>query len=70
MKRLTYAVVTFTAVSTAALVHAQSDNRSALVPALKQGGYVLVVRHGATDPAQADIYPALDSHIVRSNEPR
>jgi hypothetical protein len=45
------------AVSTAVLVHAQSDNLNSVVPALKQGGYVLVIRHGATDPAQTDIYP-------------
>ena len=55
MKRLTQTAVTLLAFSTAALVLAQSDNLNSLVPALKQGGYVLVVRHGATDPAQTDI---------------
>jgi phosphohistidine phosphatase SixA len=29
----------------------------ALVPSLKQGGYVIVVRHTATDESQKDIYP-------------
>src|SRR5678816_463042 len=28
-----------------------------LVPQLKQGGYVLVVRHVATDDSQKDVYP-------------
>lgn len=28
-----------------------------IVPMLKQGGYVLVLRHGATDDSQKDIYP-------------
>jgi len=28
-----------------------------LVPALKEGGYVLVVRHAATDESQKDVYP-------------
>jgi phosphohistidine phosphatase SixA len=28
-----------------------------LLPALKQGGYVIVLRHGATDDSQKDIYP-------------
>ena len=35
---------------------AAADPRE-LVPALKQGGYVLVLRHGATDESQKDIYP-------------
>lgn len=30
---------------------------SKTVPMLKQGGYVLVLRHGATDNSQADVYP-------------
>lgn len=28
-----------------------------IVPMLKQGGYVLVLRHGATDEGQKDVYP-------------
>ena len=28
-----------------------------LLPELKQGGYVLVVRHVATDDSQKDVYP-------------
>ena len=32
------------------------DSRE-LISALKQGGYVIVFRHGATDDSQRDIYP-------------
>jgi len=28
-----------------------------LLPALQRGGYVIVVRHGPTDPRQSDVYP-------------
>jgi broad specificity phosphatase PhoE len=28
-----------------------------LLPSLQQGGYVIVLRHGATDPQHADVYP-------------
>ena len=28
-----------------------------VISALKQGGYVLIFRHGATDESQKDIYP-------------
>ena len=67
MKRLIQTVTSLIAVSMAVLVHAQSDNLSSLVPALKQGGYVLVVRHGATDPAQTDIYP-LSSDMTKQRQ--
>jgi phosphohistidine phosphatase SixA len=30
---------------------------SKIVPTLRQGGYVLVLRHGATDDSQKDVYP-------------
>jgi phosphohistidine phosphatase SixA len=30
---------------------------SKIAPMLKQGGYVLVLRHGATDDSQKDVYP-------------
>ena len=38
-------------------VHGQADDRSQVVPALKQGGHVIVFRHTATDESQKDIYP-------------
>jgi hypothetical protein len=65
MKWLLQSIATFVAVSTFA--HAQSDNLNALIPALKQGGYVLVVRHGATDAAQTDIYP-LSSDMTKQRQ--
>jgi hypothetical protein len=67
MKWLIQSVACLIAVSAAALVHAQSDNLKSLVPALKQGGYVLVVRHGATDSAQTDIYP-LSSDMTKQRQ--
>jgi hypothetical protein len=36
---------------------AQASEATRLVPMLKQGGYVIVLRHGATDPSQKDVYP-------------
>lgn len=57
MKRLIRPAAIFIAASMASLVNAQSESLTSLVPALKQGGYVLVVRHGATDPSQTDVYP-------------
>ena len=36
---------------------ANDANLGALLPSLQQGGYVIVLRHGATDPRQADVYP-------------
>ena len=36
---------------------ASAEDPRELVSALKQGGYVVVFRHGATDESQKDIYP-------------
>ena len=36
---------------------ASAEDSRELVSALKQGGYVIVFRHGATDDGQKDIYP-------------
>jgi phosphohistidine phosphatase SixA len=36
---------------------ADEGSLSLLLPSLQQGGYVLVLRHGATDAQQADLYP-------------
>jgi phosphohistidine phosphatase SixA len=38
-------------------LHATAADLSKIVPMLKQGGYVLVLRHGATDDSQTDVYP-------------
>jgi len=36
---------------------ADDGKLNALLPSLQQGGYVIVVRHGATDPQYQDVYP-------------
>ena len=36
---------------------ADEGSLSLLLPSLQQGGYVLVLRHGATDAQQSDVYP-------------
>jgi phosphohistidine phosphatase SixA len=38
-------------------LQATAADLSKIVPMLKQGGYVLVLRHGATDNSQSDVYP-------------
>ena len=37
--------------------HSYAADLNGLVPSLRGGGYVLVVRHGATDDSQKDVYP-------------
>src|SRR4051794_37651300 len=49
--------VALAALAVAGFAHAQSTDLKSLLPALKQGGYVIVLRHGATDPKQEDVYP-------------
>jgi phosphohistidine phosphatase SixA len=41
----------------AASAPSHASDFDALIAALKQGGYVLVLRHGATDDSQKDVYP-------------
>jgi len=41
----------------AATAFADDGRLYALLPSLQQGGYVIVLRHGATDPRQQDVYP-------------
>ncbi|MBR0779261.1 histidine phosphatase family protein [Bradyrhizobium diazoefficiens] len=41
----------------AAVSPAAAADSTALIDALKQGGYVLVFRHTATDDSQKDVYP-------------
>ena len=38
-------------------VLAQVAPSASILPSLKQGGYVIVLRHGATDSTQTDVYP-------------
>ena len=68
MKRLIQpTAIFFVLASVATLVHAESENLNTLLPALKHGGYVLVVRHGATDPSQNDVYP-LTSDMTKQRQ--
>jgi len=39
-----------------------------LVPQLKQGGYVLVIRHGATDDSQKDVYPFVFDDMTKQRQ--
>ena len=41
----------------AATAFADDGKLNALLPSLQQGGYVIVLRHGATDPRYDDAYP-------------
>ena len=43
--------------STAVSVHANPAELNKLLPALKEGGHVIVFRHVATDDSQKDVYP-------------
>lgn len=38
------------------------------VPMLKQGGYVLVLRHGATDDSQNDVYPFVFDDMTKQRQ--
>jgi broad specificity phosphatase PhoE len=53
LSALTALIVAFAPVST----HAQSPNNKELATALRAGGYVILVRHGATFTDQADTDP-------------
>jgi phosphohistidine phosphatase SixA len=50
-------VFVFLALALSATVHAQTVDVKALAERLKQGGYVIVFRHGATNRDQADTDP-------------
>ncbi|HEY1473955.1 MAG TPA: histidine phosphatase family protein [Pseudolabrys sp.] len=39
-----------------------------IVPMLKQGGYVLVLRHGATDESQKDVYPFVFDDMTKQRQ--
>jgi broad specificity phosphatase PhoE len=41
----------------AGIVSAETADLGVLLPSLKEGGYVIVLRHGATNAEQKDIYP-------------
>ena len=51
--------------SFAVCAHAQTVDMKTLVTALKQGGYVIVFRHGATNREQADTDPLNHDNIAQ-----
>lgn len=49
-------------------LHATAADLSKIVPLLKRGGYVLVLRHGATDESQKDIYPFVFDDMTKQRQ--
>lgn len=49
-------------------LHASGADLSNLIPMLKQGGYILVLRHGATDESQKDVYPFVFDDMKRQRQ--
>ena len=47
---------------------ADDGKLNALLPSLRQGGYVIVVRHGATDPQHEDVYPLNYEDMTRQRQ--
>src|SRR5438132_10146773 len=65
MKALTHWLVAFSLVVVAAAADAQAPDMKALVAAMKQGGYVIVFRHGATNRDQADTDPLNHDNVSK-----
>ena len=49
-------------------LRATAADISKIVPMLKQGGYVLVLRHGATDESQKDVYPFVFNDMTKQRQ--
>jgi len=49
-------------------LRATAADISKIVPMLKEGGYVLVLRHGATDDSQKDVYPFVFDDIRKQRQ--
>jgi len=49
-------------------LRATAADLSDIVPMLKQGGYVLVLRHGATDESQKDVYPFVFDDMTKQRQ--
>ncbi len=47
---------------------ASAADMSKIVPMLKQGGYVLVLRHGATDETTKDVYPFVFDDMTKQRQ--
>ena len=67
MRRLALLIGLLALVCTLPL-RATAADLSQLVPLLKQGGYVLVLRHGATDESQKDIYPFVFDDMTKQRQ--
>lgn len=52
----------------AATALADDAKLDALLPSLQQGGYVIVLRHGATDPQHEDVYPLNYEDMTRQRQ--
>src|SRR5438132_12080173 len=65
MKALTHWLVALSLVVVAAAADAQAVDMKALVSAMKQGGYVIVLRHGATNRDQADTDPLNHDNVAK-----
>jgi broad specificity phosphatase PhoE len=49
-------------------LRASGADLSKIVPMLKQGGYVLVLRHGSTDESQKDVYPFVFDDMTKQRQ--
>lgn len=49
-------------------LRAMAADLSEIVPMLKRGGYVLVLRHGATDESQKDAYPFVFDDMTKQRQ--
>jgi broad specificity phosphatase PhoE len=57
MKVVITHIVALAVLAIAGAAYGQGSDLKSLLPAMKSGGYVIVLRHGATDPKQEDVYP-------------
>lgn len=65
MKTIALTLVMVLMCSFLACAHAQSIDINALVAAMKQGGYIIVLRHAATNRDQADTDPLNYDNVVK-----
>ena len=56
------------ALCSSAAAQGQGDKAQAILPMLKQGGYVIVLRHGATDASQSDVYPLNETDMSKQRQ--
>jgi phosphohistidine phosphatase SixA len=65
MKKVLKIVTGLLVLISATCAHAQTINMNTLVAAMKQGGYVIVLRHGATNRDQADTDPLNPDNVAK-----